>query len=173
MMKRFFTFFQNDNYIAKIIICIQSTENFVIYYVKCTFTKKSMKIKYIPLSLFIAVSLFSGNKASATTVTVLNNPIAEINTSPFNYSRTEVRYIIKLMISDIIDIDPAIILNDDLLMHTLGLDSVDVLDLILQCMDFFEINFNVADALSYSHQYTVDSFTDFIYHFCISDEDYQ
>lgn len=137
--------------------------------------KKSvdMKIKYIPLSLFLALSMFTCKTASAASVPIFNGSVFELNQSPFNYSRSEVRQIIKGMISDIIDIDPGIILNDDLLMYDLGLDSLNMLDLIMGCMEFFEIDFNLADALYYCYEYTVDSFTDFIYHFCLTNEDYQ
>ncbi len=58
-------------------------------------------------------------------------------------------------------------------MEDLGLDSLDILQLIWECEEFFNIRFNEADALYYSSLYTVDSFTDIIYHFCQSDGDYK
>lgn len=63
--------------------------------------------------------------------------------------------------------------DDEPLLEDLGLDSFDMLQLILECEEFFGISFNEADALYYSSLYTVDSFTDVIYHFCQSDGDYK
>ncbi len=77
------------------------------------------------------------------------------------------------MISEILDVEEGYIQDDMLLMEDLGLDSFDMLQLILECEGFFGISFNEADALYYSSLYTVDSFTDVIYHFCQSDGDYK
>lgn len=63
--------------------------------------------------------------------------------------------------------------DDELLLEDLGLDSFDMLQLILECEGFFGISFNEADALSYARLYTVEILTDVIYHFCQSDGDYK
>lgn len=132
-----------------------------------------MKIKYITLSAFIMMSMAAANESKATGVS--NPPIVIQNAdkSPYNYSRDEVKAEIKIMISEILDVEEGYIQDDMLLMEDLGLDSFDMLQLILECEEFFGISFNEADALYYSSLYTVDSFTDVIYHFCQSDGDYK
>lgn len=132
-----------------------------------------MKIKYITLSAFIMMSMAAANESKATGVS--NPPIVIQNAdkSPYNYSRDEVKAEIKIMISEILDVEEGYIQDDMLLMEDLGLDSLDMLQLVWDCEEFFEISFNEADALYYSSLYTVDSFTDVIYHFCQSDGDYK
>ena len=132
-----------------------------------------MKIKYITLSAFIMMSMAATNESKATGVS--NPPIVIQNAdkSPYNYSRDEVKAEIKIMISEILDVEEGYIQDDMLLMEDLGLDSLDMLQLVWDCEEFFEISFNEADALYYSSLYTVDSFTDVIYHFCQSDGDYK
>lgn len=132
-----------------------------------------MKIKYITLSAFIMMSMAATNESKATGVS--NPPIVIQNAdkSPYNYSREEVKAVIKIMISEILDVEEGYIQDDMLLMEDLGLDSIDMLQLVWDCEEFFEISFNEADALYYSSLYTVDSFTDVIYHFCQSDGDYK
>ncbi len=132
-----------------------------------------MKIKYITLSAFIMMSMAAANESKATSVS--NPPIVIQNTdkSPYNYSREEVKAEIKTIIAEICGIQEGGIPDDELLLEDLGLDSFDMLQLILECEGFFGISFNEADALYYSSLYTVDSFTDVIYHFCQSDGDYK
>lgn len=132
-----------------------------------------MKIKYITLSAFIMMSMAATNESKATSVS--NPPIVIQNTdkSPYNYSREEVKAEIKIMISEILDVEEGYIQDDMLLMEDIGLDSIDMLQLVWDCEEFFEISLNEADALYYSSLYTVDSFTDVIYHFCQSDGDYK
>lgn len=132
-----------------------------------------MKIKYITLSAFIMMSMAATNESKATGVS--NPPIVIQNAdkSPYNYSRDEVKAEIKIMISEILDVEEGYIQDDMLLMEDLGLDSLDMLQLVWDCEEFFGISFNEADALYYSSLYTVDSFTDVIYHFCQSDGDYK
>lgn len=132
-----------------------------------------MKIKYITLSAFIMMSMAAANESKATGVS--NPPIVIQNAdkSPYNYSRDEVKAEIKIMISEILDVEEGYIQDDMLLMEDLGLDSLDMLQLVWDCEEFFEISFNEADALYYSSLYTVDSFTDVIYHFFQSDVDYR
>ena len=132
-----------------------------------------MKIKYITLAAFIMLSMAATNESKATSIS--NPPIVIQNTdkSPYNYSRFEVKAVIKIMISEILDIEEGYIQDDMLLMEDLGLDSLDMLQLIWDCEEFFEISFNEADALSYARLYTVEIFTDIIYHFCQSDGDYK
>lgn len=130
-----------------------------------------MKIKYITLSAFIMMSMAAANESKATGVS--NPPIVIQNAdkSPYNYSRDEVKAEIKIMISEILDVEEGYIQDDMLLME--DLDSIDMLQLVWDCEEFFEISFNEADALYYSSLYTVDSFTDVIYHLCQSDGDYK
>lgn len=132
-----------------------------------------MKIKYITLSAFIMMSMAAANESKATGVSNPPIVIQNADTSPYNYSRDEVKAEIKIMISEILDVEEGYIQDDMLLMEDLGLDSFDMLQLILECEGFFGISFNEADALYYSSLYTVDSFTDVIYHFCQSDGDYK
>lgn len=132
-----------------------------------------MKIKYITLSAFIMMSMAATNESKATGVSNPPIVIQNADTSPYNYSRDEVQAEIKIMISEILDVEEGYIQDDMLLMEDLGLDSFDMLQLILECEGFFGISFNEADALYYSSLYTVDSFTDVIYHFCQSDGDYK
>ncbi len=131
-----------------------------------------MKIKYITLAAFIVMSMAAANEAKAADVTDSPSIIRAIDTSPYNYSRGEVKEVVKMIIADIRDIEESSIQDDMLLMEDLGLDSLDMLELILGCEEFFDIRFNEADALYYSSIYTVDSFTDVIYHFCQSDGGY-
>lgn len=132
-----------------------------------------MKIKHITLTAFIMMSMAATNESIAAGTS--NPPIVIQNagTSPYNYSRNEVKAEIKIMIAEILDIEEGYIQDDMLLMKDLGLDSLDMLQLIWNCEEFYEISFNEADALYYSSQYTVDSFTDIINHFCQSDGNYK
>lgn len=57
-------------------------------------------------------------------------------------------------------------------MADLGLDSIGMIQLIIECERFFGIKFNEADALKYSHEFTFKSFSEVIIHFCESDGDY-
>lgn len=131
-----------------------------------------MKIKYITLAAFIMMSMAAANETKATGVTDSPSIIHAIDISPYNYSREEVKEVVKMIIADIRNIEESSIQDDMLLMNDLGLDSLDMLELILECEEFFGISFNEADALYYFSIYTVDSFTDVIYHFCQSDGDY-
>lgn len=132
-----------------------------------------MKIKYITLAAFIMMSMAATNESKATSIS--NPPIVIQNAdkSPYNYSREEVKAEIKIMISEILDVEEGYIQDDMLLMEDIGLDSIDMLQLVWDCEEFFEISLNEADALYYSSLYTVDSLTDVIYHFCQSDGDYR
>lgn len=132
-----------------------------------------MKIKYITLSAFIMMSMAATNESKATGVSNPPIVIQNADTSPYNYSRDEVKAEIKIMISEILDVEEGYIQDDMLLMEDLGLDSFDMLQLILECEEFFGISFNEADALSYARLYTVEILTDVIYHFCQSDGDYK
>lgn len=132
-----------------------------------------MKIKYITLAAFIMMSMAATTKSKAACVSNPPSIIHDIDTSPYNYSRVEVKAVIKTIIAEILDIEEGYIQDDMLLMEDLGLDSLDILQLIWECEEFFNIRFNEADALYYSSLYTVDSFTDIIYHFCQSDGDYK
>ena len=132
-----------------------------------------MRIKYITLTAFIMMSMAATNESI---VAGTSNPpivIQNAGTSPYNYSRNEIKAEIKIIIAEILDIEEGYIQDDMLLIKDLGLDSLDMLQLIWNCEEFYEISFNEADALYYSSQYTVDSFTDIIYHFCQSDVDYK
>ena len=132
-----------------------------------------MRIKYITLTAFIMMSMAATNESIAAGTS--NPPIVIQNagTSPYNYSRNEVKAEIKIMIAEILDIEEGYIQDDMLLIKDLGLDSLDMLQLIWNCEEFYEISFNEADALYYSSQYTVDSFTYILNHFCQSDGNYK
>lgn len=135
-----------------------------------------MKIRYIPIAAFITLSMAASSAISAKPI-LATDGVMEIKsngrTSPYTLTKEEVRAGIVEILSEITSMESEDIADDLLLMDDLGLDSVDILNLILDCNNLFNINnYNLADALSYSHQYAVGSFTDMIYHFCIIDGDY-
>lgn len=131
-----------------------------------------MKIKYLPLFSIFAVSLFTAKEAKGTPAPI--NPQIEISSrvSPYNYSKEEIRAIIKTIIIDITGIDESDIQDESLLIADLGLGSLDMLQLIFDCQEFFEINFRIDDVLRQADKFTFKSFSEMIFHFCNSDDDY-
>lgn len=85
-----------------------------------------MKIKYITLSAFIMMSMAATNESKATSVSNPPIVIQNADTSPYNYSRDEVKAVMKIMISEILDVEEGYIQDDMLLMEDLGLDSIDM-----------------------------------------------
>lgn len=136
-----------------------------------------MKLKYMTIAAFSVLMMATAKESTSATISGSGlNPIISYNVdkSPYNYNRLEVKEVIKIIISDLREFEEGTeILDDALLMADLGLDSLDMLQLVIECQNFFDIDFNMADALSYSAIYTVDIFTDVIYHFCNSDADYK
>lgn len=132
-----------------------------------------MKIKYISVATLLALSLLHNNDMKAATAPVAPISVNSVDQSPFNYSKREVNALIRVFISEIGDVKPELIADESLIMNDLGLDSINMLELFWACQEFFEIDFNLADALYYSHVLTVADLTDIIYHFCQSDEDYK
>lgn len=79
---------------------------------------------------------------------------------------------IKYIISDITGIEEGNIYYSDYLVGDLGLDSLDMLQLAIECQQFYDISFNISDLLNVAPKLTVSIMTEIVYHFCVSDEDY-
>ena len=129
-----------------------------------------MKIKFIPVAAFLVLASLASKEALAASPS--SSTFASINTSPIDYNRDAVLAIVVYIVSDLTETAIEEIEETDLIMNDLGMSSLNMLQLIMECIDFFEINFNIADALYYSDKYTIGTFTNMIYHFCHSDEDY-
>ncbi len=107
----------------------------------------------------------------AITVAPSNPPIS-VNVSPYHTSLGEVYQITKYILSDITGIDAVHIHYTDYLMSDLGLDSLDMFQLVIETERYFNIRFNEVDLLNSASKLTVSGFADIVYHFCISDGDY-
>lgn len=131
-----------------------------------------MRIKFITLSAFILLSFTNSSNRINAVAAVQTSAYLERApyTSPFNYSRQEVEYYVKIIIAEICDINESELNSGTHLVDDLGMDSLDMYDLIIKCQDFFRIEFNIVDALGYD--YTIKTFVDVVWHFCESDEDY-
>jgi acyl carrier protein len=133
-----------------------------------------MKLKYIPLAAFLLFSTLTGGEMTLNAAPTIQIGIttSSTNGSPRDYTKEEVKELVKMAIGEILDISEYLIPDDALLMQDLGLDSIDMLELIIKCEELFSISFNEADALFYSSVFTVESFSLVIYHFCTSNSDY-
>lgn len=85
--------------------------------------------------------------------------------------KTEVKIIVVSIIADEIGCNPSALQGEELLID-LGIDSLGMLNIIWETQDFFQIEFNIEDALINFDMMTVDTYVDIVYHFCLSDGDY-
>ena len=131
-----------------------------------------MKVKYIAISAFLILSAayFSENTSASGSSTMTSSSDIVPYTSPFNYTKEEVKSIVEMIIEDKTGMDVRNLPNDTYLVKDLGIDSLGMVEIIIECENFFQISFNEADALQYD--YTIGQFVEMIWHFCTSDGDY-
>ena len=110
-----------------------------------------MKIRYITVAAFLAMAFFSEQKINALVIPNNGNGGSSvIQTSPYYYTRNDVDGFVKSWIETEKGINISFIHNDDKLMEDLGIDSLDMFTLVIDCRNFFGLdNFNVADVLSH------------------------
>lgn len=132
-----------------------------------------MKIQYRSLASFVLAMMLFSQELPLHAITVApSNPPISVKVSPFHTSWGEVYQITKYILSDITGIDAEHIYYTDYLMSDLGLDSLDMFQLVIETERYFSIRFNEVDLLSSAPKLTVSGFADIVYHFCISDGDY-
>ncbi len=132
-----------------------------------------MKIQYRSLASFVLAMMLFSQELPLHAVTVApSDPPISVNTTPFITTWGEVYQMIKYIISDITGIEEGEIHYSDYLVRDLGLDSLDMLQLTIECQQFYDIDFNISDLLNAAPKLTVSIMTDIVYHFCTSDEDF-
>ena len=95
-----------------------------------------MRIKYITLATFFALSLPTFNESKAAASASFGDITPQSRVSPFNYNKTEVKIIVVSIIADEIGCNPSALQGEELLID-LGIDSLGMLNIIWETQDFF------------------------------------
>ena len=123
-----------------------------------------MKIKYLPLTAFLALSLCSSANISAETKSAYQKPeIQTINSYYKQYTLWQVKAIVKYLLSDNYNINYEDISDENYLVFDLGLDSLDMLEFTSYMMVYFNVNLNLVYVLNNAETYTVLTYSEMIY----------
>lgn len=134
-----------------------------------------MKINYVSVATFIMLSaIFNSSVSNAmSNAQCLSSSDVAAYTSPWNCSREEVNAFVKQTISEIKHIDKEKITDESNLIYDLGLDSLDIFELVQSCQDYFGIDYNIYDVMVQANAMTVKTFVDINWYFCEHDGDFE
>lgn len=123
-----------------------------------------MKIKYLPVSLFLVFSLHAGQNINAANLPLpAQTVVSHYNNASVNYTRGEIKAVLRLVLSEMYDIPEICIIDDALLMQDYGLDSLDMLDYVSTCSDALGIKIDLSYELEHANELTINILTDVFY----------
>lgn len=117
-----------------------------------------MKIKYLPVSLFLVFSLHSGQNLNAANLPLpAQAVVSHYNNASVNYTREEIKAVLRLVLSEMFDIPDALIFDDVLLMQYYGLDSLNMLEYVSTCGDILDIKIDLSNGLEHASELTINN----------------
>ena len=121
-----------------------------------------MRIRYIPVMAFLAITTFMNQPIKAETISSCQE---NMTLSRNNYTPYEVRMRIIDMLYDKYDFDS--IEESDYMMSDLGMDSVDMFEFTQDVEAEYGITINYSQVLAYALTYTVYSYAMMVYSYLI------
>ncbi len=122
---------------------------------------KQMKTKYVPL-IVLAMALASASlTAKSAELSINSNYSFSISSyAKRGWGKEDIKNLVKLIIEDITGIPVDRIHDESILMQDLGMDSLDMLQLVLYLEDVFAIQIDEAHFLVNSSKVTVAELVD-------------